>query len=146
MAILHLRITEANQIIKLDREIHGQNFSLKKIIVIKNKDQSGTPYQYKGGATISLDFLKGGLQMSSNVNNDEISVPFKQDEDVTHVNYDLNFESETIDQNFQISVFNYDKSGNQPTFDTSGATNNSLMFIDLYFDYASLYDYNKYSS
>ena len=145
MGILHLRITENNQIIKLDREIHGQNLSLKKIVVIKNKDQSATPlYSYKGGATISLDFLKGGLQMASNVNQDEISVPFKQDEDVTHVNYDLNFESETIDQNFQIAVFNYDKSGNQPPFDSSGTTANALMYIDLYFDYASLYDYNKY--
>lgn len=144
MAILHLRITEANQVIKLDRAIHGQNFSLKKIVVIKNSDQTGTPYQYKGGATISLDFLQGGLQMSSNVNQDEISVPFKQEESVTHVNYDLNFESETIDQNFQISVFNYDKSGNQPIFDSSGTTLNALMSIDLYFDYSSLYDYNVY--
>jgi len=145
MGILHLRITDANQIIKLDREIHGQNLSLKKIVVIKNKDQTGTPlYNYKGGATISLDFLQGGLQMASNVNQDEISVPFKQDEDVSHINYDLNFESETIDQNFQISVFNYDKTGDQPPFDTTGATANALLYIDLYFDFASLYDYNKY--
>jgi hypothetical protein len=145
MGILHLRVTEANQIIKLDRAIHGQNMTLRKIVVIKNKDQSIAPlYNYKGGATISLDFLQGGLQMASNVNQDEISVPFKQDEDVAHVNYDLNFESETIDQNFQISVFNYDKSGEQPPFDNSGLTANAILYIDLFFDYASLYDYNKY--
>jgi hypothetical protein len=50
MGILHLRVTEANQIIKLDRAIHGQNMTLRKIVVIKNKDQSIAPlYNYKGG-------------------------------------------------------------------------------------------------
>jgi len=145
MAILHIRITEANQVIQLDRAIHGQNVTLRKIVIIKNKDQSVTPvYQYKGGATISLDFLKGGLQIASNVNQDELSVPFKQEEDVSHVNFDLNFEAESIDQNFQVSVFNYDKSGAQPTFDPTGVTANALQYIDLYFDYASLFDYNRY--
>ncbi len=144
MGILHIKITEANQIIKLDRSIHGQNLTLKKIVVIKNPDQTGTPFDYRGGATISMDFLVGGLQISSNSNQDEISVPFKQEDSVTTVNWDLNFESETIDQNFQVSVFNYDKTGSQPTFDPSGTTLNALMSIDLYFDYASLYDYNRY--
>ncbi len=145
MGILHFRITENNQVIKMDRAIHGQNLSLKKVVIIKNKDQTVAPvYSYKGGATITLDFLKGGLQMASNVNQDEISIPFKQEEDVTHVNYDLNFESETIDQNFQVSVFNFDKTGGQPSFDPTGVTANALMYIDMYFDYASLYDYNQY--
>ena len=145
MGILHVRITEANQVIKLDRSIHGQNVTLRKIVIIKNKDQTVAPvYDYKGGATISLDFLQGGLQIASNVNQDELSVPFKQEEDVHHVNYDLNFEAESIDQNFQVSVFNFDKSGAQPTFDPTGATANALMYIDLFFDYASLFDYNRY--
>lgn len=145
MGVLHFRITENNQVIKLDRQIHGQNMNLKKVVIIKNKDQTVAPvYGYKGGATITMDFLKGGLQMASNVNQDEISVPFKQEEDVTHVNFDLNFEAETIDQNFQVSVFNFDKTGGQPSFDPTGVTANALMYIDLYFDYASLYDYNKY--
>ncbi len=145
MGVLHFRITENNQVIKLDRQIHGQNMNLKKVVIIKNKDQTVLPvYAYKGGATITMDFLKGGLQMSSNINQDEISVPFKQEEDVTHVNFDLNFEAETIDQYFQVSVFNFDKTGGQPSFDPSGTTANALMYIDLYFDYASLYDYNKY--
>ncbi len=145
MGILHIRITENSQVIKLDRSIHGQNMTLRKIVIIKNKDQTVAPvYDYKGGATISLDFLQGGLQIASNVNQDELSVPFKQEEDVHHVNYDLNFEAETIDQNFLVQVFNFDKSGAQPTFDPTGTTANALMYIDLYFDYASLFDYNRY--
>jgi len=40
MAILHIRITEANQVIKLDRGIHSQNMTLKKVVIIKNKDQT----------------------------------------------------------------------------------------------------------
>ncbi len=154
MAVLHFRITEANQVIKLDRGIHSQNMTLRKVVIVKNKDQTAPAlpavlYNYKGGVTISMDFLKGGLQIASNTNSDEISVPFAQDVEVSHVNYDLNFDAEDIDQDFQVSVFNYDKSSpttqpSQPTFDTSGLTGNALMYIDLYFDYASLFDYNQY--
>ena len=135
MPILHIRITEANQIIKLDRGIHSQNMTLKKVVIIKNEDQTGTPlYDYKGGITVSLDFLKGGLEMASNTNVDEISFPLNQAIKVTEIDYDLNFDSEDIDQNFQVSVFNYDKTSSQPIFDTTGATANALMFVDLYFD------------
>jgi len=154
MAILHVRITEANQVIKLDRGIHSQNMTLKKVVIIKNKDQTppagpAVLYNYKGGITVNLSFLAGGIEMASNTNTDEISFPFKQEEDVTTINYDLNFDAEDIDQNFEVSVFNYDRTSpttqpSQPTFDTSGATGNALMFVDLYFDYASLFDYNQY--
>ena len=154
MPILHIRITEANQVIKLDRGIHSQNMNLKKVVIIKNKDQTppagpAVLYNYKGGITVSLDFLKGGLEMASNTNTDEISFPFKQEEDVTELDYDLNFDAEDIDQNFQVSVFNYDRTSpttqpSQPTFDPTGVTGNALMYVDLYFDYASLFDYNQY--
>lgn len=143
MPILHIRITEANQIIKLDRGIHSQNMTLKKVVIIKNEDQT-VVYDYKGGITVSLDFLKGGLEMASNTNVDEISFPVNQSIKVTELDYDLNFDAEDIDQNFQVSVFNYDKTGTQPTFDPTGVTSNALMFVDLYFDYASLFDYNQY--
>ncbi len=144
MAILHFRVTEANEVIKLDRAIQGQNMTLRKIVVIKNDNQTGTPYDFKGGCTISLDFLQGGLEMASNVNQDQISVPFKQEEKVSVINYDLNFESETVDQNFLVSVTNYDRTGTTVPFDPSGTTNNAILYIDLYFDYASLFDYNRY--
>lgn len=148
MPILHIRITEANQIIKLDRGIHSQNMTLKKVVIIKNEDQTvvapAVLYDYKGGITVSLDFLKGGLEMASNTNVDEISFPLNQAIKVTEIDYDLNFDSEDIDQNFQVSVFNYDKTSSQPIFDSTGATANALMFVDLYFDYSSLFDYNQY--
>ena len=153
MGILHIRITQANQVIKLDSGIHSQNMTLKKVVIIKNKVQTvvapAVLYNYKGGVTVNIGFLAGGIEVASNVNSDELSFPFKQEEDVTEIDYDLNFDAEDIDSNFQVSVFNYDKSSpttqpSQPTFDTTGLTNNALMYIDLYFDYSSLFDYNKY--
>jgi hypothetical protein len=154
MGILHIRITEANQVIKLDSGIHSQNMTLKKVVIIKNKDQTvptlpAVLYNYKGGVTVNLSFLGGGIEVASNVNSDELSFPFKQEEDVTELDYNLNFDAEDIDSNFAVSVFNYDKSSpttqpSQPTFDTTGLTDNALMYIDLYFDYSSLFDYNKY--
>lgn len=154
MGILHIRITQANQVIKLDSGIHSQNMTLKKVVIIKNKDQSvptlpAVLYNYKGGVTVNIGFLGGGIEVASNVNSDELSFPFKQEEDVTELDWSLNFDAEDVDSNFKVSVFNYDKSApnnqpSQPTFDPTGLTNNALMYIDLYFDYSSLFDYNKY--
>jgi len=153
MGILHIRITQANQVIKLDSGIHSQNMTLKKVVIIKNKSQTvvapAVLYNYKGGVTVNIGFLAGGIEVASNVNSDELSFPFQQEVDVTQIDYDLNFDAEDIDQNFAVSVFNYDKSSpttqpSQPTFDSSGNTANALMYIDLYFDYSSLFDYNKY--
>ncbi len=141
MGILHFRITEQSQIIKLDRGIHGQNMTLKKVIVVK--EPTATP-DYNGGATIQISFLSGGLEISSNINSDEISVPFKNTDEVTNINWDLNFDTEDINQNFTTSVFRYDKTGVPVVFDSTGATAGSIRYIDMYFDYASLYDYNIY--
>ena len=153
MGILHIRITQANQVIKLDSGIHSQNMTLKKVVIIKNKSQTvvapAVLYNYKGGVTVNIGFLAGGIEVASNVNSDELSFPFKQEVDVTELDYDLNFDAEDINSTFSVSVFNYDKSSpttqpSQPTFDTTGLTDNALMYIDLYFDYSSLFDYNKY--
>ncbi len=141
MGILHFRITEQSQIIKLDRGIHGQNMTLKKVIVVK--EPTATP-DYNGGVTIQISFLSGGLEISSNINSDEISVPFKNTDEVTNINWDLNFDTEDINQNFTTSVFRYDKTGVPVVFDSTGATAGSIRYIDMYFDYASLYDYNIY--
>ena len=70
MGILHFRISEQSQIIKLDRGIHGQNMTLKKVVVVK--EPTATP-DYKGGATVQISFLGGGLEIQSNINSDEIS-------------------------------------------------------------------------
>jgi len=140
MGILHFRISEQSQIIKLDRGIHGQNMTLKKIVVVK--EPTATP-DYKGGATIQISFLSGGLEISSNVNSDEISVPFKNTDEVTNVNWDLNFDAEDINSNFTTNVLKYDKSSSV-VFDSTGGTPGALYYIDLYFDYASLFDYNAY--
>jgi len=141
MGILHFRITEQNQIIKLDRGIHGQNMTLKKVVVVK--EPTATP-DYKGGATVQISFLSGGLEISSNVNSDEISIPFNNTDAVTNINWDLNFDAEDINSNFTTSVFKYDKTGADVVFDSTGATAGALLYIDMYFDYASLFDYNQY--
>jgi len=141
MGILHFRISEQSQIIKLDRGIHGQNMTLKKVVVVK--EPTATP-DYKGGATVQISFLSGGLEISSNVNSDEISIPFKNTDEVTSINWDLNFDAEDINQNFTTSVFRYDKTGTPVAFDSTGATPGALYYIDMYFDYASLFDYNSY--
>jgi len=108
MGILHIRITEKDQIIKLDKGIHSQNMTLKKAVIVK--EPTATP-DYRGGATVEISFLSGGIEIASNVNSDEISLPFKNTDSVTNIDWDLNFDSEDINSNFTTSVSNYDRVG-----------------------------------
>jgi len=140
MPILHIRITDNNQIIKLAKGIHAQQMTLKRCVVVKLERGTST-YLYKGGVTLGLDFFRGGIEIASNINNDEISIPFKDNDTVVDTRWNLNFNSEDINQAFQTSVTKYDKTGVAPVF---GTGDNELQSIDLYFEYAQLYQYNSY--
>jgi len=145
MTVLHLRIKENNEVIDLDQGLLAQNMRLRRCVVIKNPKTGGAPHDYQGGIAINLEFLKGGLSIASNVNNDEISVPIDDSLEVNDVRFDLNFNAERVNRSFVTSIRNYDDTGTQPPFNrTAGANNNELKYVDLYFEYDKLYDYDTY--
>lgn len=136
MPILHIRITENSEVINLDRNIHSQNFIFKRAVIVQNP---ATTNVYNGGLTIKLSFLSGGLEFASNINSDEFSVAIQESQAVNDVRFDLNFSAEDISRSFQTDIFNYNKSGARPVFDAS-----NLLYVDLYFEYDELYQYNTY--
>ena len=145
MTVLHLRIKENNEVINLDQGLLARNMRLRRCVVIKNPKTGAAPHDYQGGIAINLEFLKGGLSIASNVNNDEISVPIDDSLEVNDVRFDLNFNAERVNRSFITSIRNYDDTGTQPPFDrTAGANDNELKYVDLYFEYDKLYDYDTY--
>ena len=145
MVVLHIRIKANNEVINLDQGLVAQNMKLRRCVVIKNPKTGAAPHLYDGGIAINLEFLKGGISIASNVNNDEISVPMDDSLEVNDVRFDLNFNSERVNRSFVTSIRNYDDTGTQPPFNrTAGANNNELKYVDLYFEYDRLYDYDTY--
>lgn len=145
MVVLHIRIKENNEVINLAQGLIGQNMTLRRCVVVKNPKTGAAPHIYDGGIAINLEFLKGGISIASNVNNDEISIPMDDSLEVNDVRFDLNFNSERVNRSFQTSVRNYDDIGTRPPFNrTAGANNNELKYVDLYFEYDKLYDYDTY--
>lgn len=145
MVVLHIRIKENNEVINLDKGLVSTNMTLRRAVVIKNPKTGGAVHDYAGGISVSLDFLTGGVAIASNVNNDEISIPIDDNLEVNDVRFDLNFNSERVNRSFQTNVRNYNDLGINPPFNrTAGANNNELKYVDLYFEYDRLYDYDTY--
>jgi hypothetical protein len=141
MPILHIRITKNEEIINLDSGIYSQNFTFKRAVIIK--DTGTSTYDYRGGVTISLDFLQGGTEFKSNINTDEISIPFDDSNKISDVRWDLNMSTEDVSRSFLVKVFNYDKQGALPPFDVAG-TAGEIKYIDLYFQYNTNLQTNIY--
>tara|TARA_R110000851_G_scaffold134824_1_gene270160 strand:- start:5075 stop:5500 length:426 start_codon:yes stop_codon:yes gene_type:complete len=141
MPLLHFRISKASEIINLDKALHGQNFTFKRAIVVKN---SASTIKYKGGLTVQLDFLSGGLEIMSNMNDNELNIPFTDNTEVADVRYNINFASEDINRSFKVSVLNYNKSNTTPLLFNTAGTGGELFYIDMYFEFSELYDYNRY--
>ena len=140
MGLLHIRIKQADEIINLDRGLHSQNFTLKKAVVVKGNSATT---EYKGGATVTLDFFNGGLQIMSNVVDNDLIIPFNDQSSVTDIRYDINLSSENITRSFRVNVQNFDKTF-IPTFNQAAQAAGELAYIDLFFEFTELYDYDRY--
>jgi hypothetical protein len=141
MPLLHFRISKPSEIINLDRALHGQNFTFKRAIVVKDPNST---IKYGGGVTVQLDFLSGGLEIMSNLNDNELNIPFTDNSSVADVRYNINFASEDINRSFKVSVLNYDKSNTTPLLFDKNGTGGELFYIDMYFEFSELFDYNRY--
>jgi len=154
MPVLHFRITSATQVINVNRELHAQNFTLKRVIAVK--DTSARPAapaaQYNGGLTLDFDFLQGNQVMSNIAPNDVI---FAIPEDSTGVSssaiserYDLNFDSEDIRTQFTVKVFNFDKSAPAPFAASYAAAKTTgqgeLAYVDVFIEFQELHNGAQY--
>jgi hypothetical protein len=139
MPLLHFRITSNNQTINIDKSLHAQNFTFKRACVIKNDN---TTTDYGGGCAVKIDFLQSGTEIVSNLPADKLYIPFANASSVSDIRFDLNFSTEDIRRSFQTNVFFYNNL-NQPVFDPLGVVG-EISYIDLYFEFQSIYDYNAY--
>tara|TARA_B100000780_G_scaffold278104_1_gene250558 strand:+ start:1691 stop:2194 length:504 start_codon:yes stop_codon:yes gene_type:complete len=167
MAILHYRITQANQPINLSRTLHAQNLTLRRVSVIRNisipSNIPGSPTlvpatQYyipeyldpkddlHGGIIVDVSFFKG-FEVLSNFSSNDLMIPFSNDDTVVDSRYEQNFSNEDISLSFSVKVFNYLREPNVKfTSDTgnSDLTPGAIKYIDMFFEFDELFNYNTY--
>lgn len=132
MPLLHFRITKKDQSIDLSRDLHAQNLTLRRSIIVKNKgtvsNKSAIPspltypeYEkfmldfvkqytddYKGGVCIDASFLRG-FEIMSNFSSNDIMIPFDNNEtNIDHM-YELDISSEDIALSFNVRTFNFNR-------------------------------------
>jgi hypothetical protein len=153
MAILHYRITEAEQSINIPNTIHAQSFIFRRAVVRMIPLGTGaTSTNCKGGIVVSPSHFSGfeissatslssttGKPISNNLGANDILIGLDEYKPINNIYFDMEFESEDINQGFTVKVSNFDR---QPV--TFGTTAGQITSIDLYFQFASLYDYKTY--
>jgi len=153
MAILHYRITEKEQSINIPSTIHAQSFIFRRAVVRMVPLASGaTSTNCKGGIVVTPSHFSGfeissGTSLDSttskpitnNLGANDILIGLDEYKPINNIYFDMEFESEDINQGFTVSVRNFDK---QPV--TFGTGAGELTSIDVYFQFASLYDYKTY--
>lgn len=153
MAILHYRITEAEQSINIPNTIHAQSFIFRRAVVkMTPLVAPATSTNCRGGVVISPSHFSGfeissgssissstGKPISNNLGANDILLGLDEYKPINNIYFDMEFESEDVNQGFTVKVSNFDKGS--ITFGTGAG---EIISIDLYFQFASLYDYKTY--
>ena len=153
MAILHYRITQAEQSINIPNTIHAQSFIFRRAVTRMIPLAAGsTSTNCKGGVVITPSHFSGfeissgttidadtGKPITNNLGANDILIGLDEFMPINNTYFDMEFESEDINQGFTVKVSNFDK---QPVVFGTGA--GEITSIDLYFQFASLYDYKTY--
>ena len=155
MAILHYRITEDEQSITIPNTIHAQSFIFRRAIVRMVPLAAGAAdVLLKGGIVISPSHFSG-FEISSGTSTDsttskpilnnlganDLLVGLDVEKAINNIYFDMEFESENINQGFTVKVRNFDKDNTDSLF---GGDAGQLTSIDVYFQFASLFNYDSY--
>ncbi len=153
MAILHYRITAANQSINIPNTIHSQSFIFRRAIVrIVPLASGASSTNMKGGLIVTPSHFSGfeissgtsidpstGKPITNNLGNNDVLLAIDEYKPINNIYYDMEFESEDINQGFTVKVTNFDK---EPVIFGTGA--GQVTSIDIYFQFTSLYEYRTY--
>ena len=153
MAILHYRLTEAEQSVNIPNTIHAQSFIFRRAVVrMVPLTANSTSTNCKGGIVISPSHFSGfeissgtsissttGKPITNNLGANDILIGLDEFKPINNIYFDMEFESEDVNQAFTVRVSNFDK---QPV--VFGNSAGQLTSIDVYFQFASLYDYKTY--
>jgi len=147
MAILHYQLTRSNQPIQINAGIHSQNFIFRRAI-IKSIPLTTPGTSINGGGVIVQPSHFSGMEIVTDVNSDPNDILLGIDEnlEINSIYYDMEFDSEDIQESFMVKTLKYDRSdvasfvGDNDKGDPKLA--GQIVSIDIYFQFSSLYNYD----
>ena len=143
MGILHLRLDSNKTKINLSKEIHAQDLTFIRSIVVKNVVTSGN---YDGAIMVNLNKVFSGFEIISSTNLNSLMIPINSTINTTGVlstdtvDFNQDLESEYIRQEFYVDVFNYDG----VTRADFGSSDGQIKSVDLFFQLSEIHDYSIY--
>ena len=132
MVLLHLRITDANQILTLHHDIKAQYIILRKVVI--KKDISGSSHTTGGGLCLDLNSMTNSYEIMTSEHNSMLTLPIDDAKALSNLDFHVKFSAENIKNQFAIPVFKYDGL-TKPSFDSG--TSGHIDSIDIYFEYSS---------
>jgi len=164
MAILHYRLTSANQNIVLSSGIDAQSFIFRRAIVQlvpgANQTASTAGTDLNGGGVVIKPSHFSGFEVVSDQTGgvNDIMIGFEGDKITQTIYHDMEFDSEQITRGFQVQTkkLNHADAPNtlvaavfaprDPTTGklTNAAAEGEIDYIDVFFQFESLYNYKSY--
>jgi len=147
MPILHYKLKSNDENVNLNNEIHAQSFILRRIMIQQIPITGGNTVN-NGGLCCSPSHMSGlELVSGDNSNSNDILIAYDENIGSHSIFYDQEFDSETVPRSFNVKTFKFDKSS-LAEFVPEGADPSThpgkIISVDLFFQFASLYNYEQY--
>jgi hypothetical protein len=139
MAILHYQLKKANEDVQINTGIHSQNFIFRRAII--KSIPLGAAASVNGGGVIVQPSHFSGMEIvtSTTTESNDILLGINELVAINNIYYDMEFDSENINEAFNVRTLKYDRSG--PA--VFGTNPGDIVSIDIYFQFSSLYNYDS---
>lgn len=145
MGILLIRVRKSNENITISKEILAQKLTFIRATIYKDTTTGGT--DYNGSVFLDLDFFNG-FEVTTNLNDNFLILPVSYADEIQTRQMNQEFNGEDIKSSFNVKVYYEDNNGDivlaPMKSDASATDTGKIIWIDLYFQIDSLYDYSTY--
>jgi len=145
MGILLIRVRKSNENITISKEILAQKLTFIRATIYKDTTTGGT--DYNGSIFLDLDFFNG-FEVTTNLNDNFLILPVSYADEIQTRQMNQEFNGEDIKSSFNVKVYYEDNNGDivlaPMKSDASATDTGKIIWIDLYFQIDSLYDYSTY--
>ena len=145
MGILLIRVRKSNENITISKEILAQKLTFIRATIYKDTTTGGT--DYNGSVFVDLDFFNG-FEVTTNLNDNFLILPVSYADEIQTRQMNQEFNGEDIKSSFNVKVYYEDNNGDivlaPMKSDASATDTGKIIWIDLYFQIQSLYDYSTY--
>ena len=145
MGILLIRVRKSNENITISKEILAQKLTFIRATIYKDTTTGGT--DYNGSVFLDLDFFNG-FEVTTNLNDNFLILQVSYADEIQTRQMNQEFNGEDIKSSFNVKVYYEDNNGDivlaPMKSDASATDTGKIIWIDLYFQIDSLYDYSTY--